>query len=157
MTKSKDQIESNHVRSATLPLSEPRAERDSRHYPETIAHDECKEHSHYIANYARLPLNSFPIMSLIVTGAVVLGLIVRQDVGAGNKKQSDDDKPMNLLRPLAWTVTGIGSALIVLSIALSIYDRQVGLFGIIFFLFGVAAILIGLMSRSQKRSGHSKR
>ena len=97
------------------------------------------------------------MMSLIVTGAVVLSLIVRQDVGAGNEKQSDDDQPMNLLRPLAWAVTGIGSALIALSVLLSIYDRQVSLFGIVFFLFGVAAILTGLMSRSQKRSGQSKR
>ena len=73
------------------------------------------------------------------------------------KKQGDDYKPMNLLRPFAWTVTGIGGALMVLSIVLSVYDRQVGLFGIVFFLFGVAAILTGLMSRSQKKSQHSKR
>jgi hypothetical protein len=73
------------------------------------------------------------------------------------KKQRDGYKPMNLLRPFAWVVAGIGCALMVLSIALSVYNRQIGLFGIVFFLFGVAAILTGLMSHSQKRSQRSKR
>lgn len=64
---------------------------------------------------------------------------------------------MNLLRPFAWTVIGIGSVLTLLGIGLSAYHRQIGLFDIVFFLFGVAAILTGLLSRSQSRSHRSKR
>jgi len=64
---------------------------------------------------------------------------------------------MNLLRPLAWTMTGAGVALVLLGMALLAIDRRVSLVAVGCLLFGAAAALIGLSSRSQSKPRRPKR